>query len=192
MDNYRAITISPVISKVFESYLLGTVQDYLTTSELQFGFKSNSGCRDAMSVLCNTVEYYTRDGSTVNIACLDMSKAFDKVNLYALSIKLMKLDVPKSFISVILDWYGKVFVSVKWNNSFSAPRQLLAGVRQGGVLSPSLFNVYVNDILVNLQQSAFGCHVSGKFVGALMYADDWCRPKGLVANRTYLCPMFCC
>ena len=83
----------------------------------------------------------------------------------------MKLDVPKSFISVILDWYGKVFVN-KWNNSFSAPRQLLAGDRQGGVLSPSLFNVYVNDIPVNLQQSAFGCHVSGKYVGALMYADD--------------------
>ena len=39
-------------------------------------------------------------------------------------------------------------------------------------MSPSLFIVYVNDILVNLQQSAFGCHVSGKFVGALMYADD--------------------
>ena len=74
MDNYRAITISPVISNVFESYLLGTVQDYLTTSELQFGFKSNSGCRDAMSVLCNTVEYYTRDCSTVNIACLDMNE----------------------------------------------------------------------------------------------------------------------
>ena len=54
----------------------------------------------------------------------------------------------------------------------SAQDQKLAGVRQGGVLSPSFFNVYVNDILVNLQQSAFGCHVSGKFVGALMYADD--------------------
>ena len=140
------------------------MQDFLFTSELQFGFKANSGCRDAMSVLCNAVEHYTRDGSTVNIACLDMSKAFDRVNLYGLSIKLMKLHVPKSFISIILDWYGKVFVSVKWNNSLSAPRQLLAGVRQGGVLSPSLFNVYINDILVNLQQSAFGCHVSGKFV----------------------------
>ena len=65
-----------MISKVFESYLLGTVQDYLIIFELQFGFKSNSGCRDAMSVLCNTVEYYARDGSTVNIACLDMSEAF--------------------------------------------------------------------------------------------------------------------
>ena len=40
-----------------------TMQDFLFTSELQFGFKANKSCRDAMSVLCNTVEYYTRDGS---------------------------------------------------------------------------------------------------------------------------------
>ena len=153
--------------KVFESYLLCTMQDFLFTSELQFGFKANKGCRDAMSVLCNT-----RDGSIVNITCLDMSTAFDRVNFYALSSKLVKLSVPKSFISIILDWYGKVLVSVKWNNSVSAPRRLLAGVRQGGVLSPSLFNVYVNDILCNLEHSEFRCHVSGRYVGALMYADD--------------------
>jgi len=127
MDNYRAITISPVISKVFESYLLCTMQNFVFTSELQFGFKANKGCRDAMSVLCNT-----RDGSIVNIACLDMSTAFDRVNFYALSSKLVKLSVPKSFISIILDWYGKVLVSVKWNNSVSAPRRLLAGVHQAG------------------------------------------------------------
>ena len=102
----------------------------------------------------------------------DRSKAFDRVNLYALSIKLMKLSVPKSFISIILDWYGKVLVSVKWNNSVSAPRRLLTGVHQGGVLSPSLFSVYVNDILCNLEWSEFGCHVSGRHVGALTYADD--------------------
>jgi len=59
----------------------------------------------------------------------------------------MKFNVPKTFISIILVWYGKVFDSVKWNSSFSTPRRLLAGVRQGGVLSPTLVNVYVNDVL---------------------------------------------
>jgi len=59
MDNYRAITLSPVISKLFKLYMLDILHDYdfLYTSELQFGFKAKHGCRDAFSVLYNTVEY---------------------------------------------------------------------------------------------------------------------------------------
>ena len=52
------------------------------------------------------------------------------------------INLPKSFIS-ILDWNDKVFVSVKRNGSFPARRKLVAGVLQGGVLSPTLCNVYV-------------------------------------------------
>ena len=63
MDNYRAITLSPVISKLFELYLMDIMHDFLYTSELQFGFKAKRGCRDAISVLYNTVEYYTSHGS---------------------------------------------------------------------------------------------------------------------------------
>jgi hypothetical protein len=92
--NYRAITLSPVISKLFELYLMDIMHDFLYTSQLQFGFKAKHGYRDAMSVLYNTVEYYTVNGSTVNSVCFDLSKAFDKVSLYGLAIKLMNRNVP--------------------------------------------------------------------------------------------------
>jgi len=45
------------------------------------------------TVLCNTAEYFTSNGSTVSIASLDMTKAFDMVNHYALFIKLLKRQV---------------------------------------------------------------------------------------------------
>lgn len=120
----------------------------------------------------NTVEYYASNGSTVNSVCLDLSKAFDKVNLYGLAIKLMNRNVPKSFVSVIIDWYNKICVKVRWNETLSSSRTLRSGVRQGGILSPSLFNIYVNDILTQLQASKTGCFVANRYVGALMYADD--------------------
>ena len=44
IDNYRAITLSPTIAKDFESYLLLIMQNFLHTSELQFGFKKGTGC----------------------------------------------------------------------------------------------------------------------------------------------------
>ena len=102
----------------------------------------------------------------------DLSKAFDKVNLYGLAVKLMNRNVPKVFVSVVLDWYSKIFVKVRWNETISSPRRLRSGVRQGGILSPTLFSIYVNDILIQLQASKTGCFVANKFVGALMYADD--------------------
>jgi len=101
-----------------------------------------------------------------------LPEAFDKVNLYGLAVKLMNRNVPKFFVAVIIDWYEKIFVKVRWNETLLASRRLRSGVRQDGILSPFLFNIYVNDILTQLQASRTGCFVGNKYVGALMYADD--------------------
>ena len=46
------------------------------------------------------------------------------------------------------------------------------GVRQGGVLSPILFSLYVDDALVRLNETDLGCNLCGLFINAIMYADD--------------------
>lgn len=172
LDNYRGITLSPVLSKIFENCLLMRFSDYFFTSDLQFGFKRGVGCRDALSLFSSTVQYFTNNGSTVSVAALDMSKAFDRVNHYALFLKLMKRGVPICVIKLLSDWYGKVFACVKWGACLSKLVQLATGVRQGGVLSPVLFTIYVNDIISRLEDSRYGCRVDGRYVGILMYADD--------------------
>ena len=68
-DMYRGITLSPVISKVFESVLLHLYDEFLSSDSLQYGFKENS----------IAVRYFTKKGSRVYCAFLDASKAFDKV-----------------------------------------------------------------------------------------------------------------
>ena len=50
--------------------------------------------------------------------------------------------------------------------------KLTAGVRQGGVLSPLLFAVFVDDLLIKLKNSSLGCHVKGICLNAAMFADD--------------------
>jgi len=69
------------------------------------------------------------------------------------------------FSRLLADWYGKVFVCVKRGYCLSKLVQLVTGVRQDGVLSPVLFAVYVNDIIINLECSGYGCQVAGKYVG---------------------------
>jgi len=54
-----------------------------------------------------------------------------------------------------------VFISVRWGQSLSKLVRLTAGVRQGGVLSPLLFSVYVNDIITRVVSSGYGCEIEG-------------------------------
>ena len=97
-SNYRDITLSSNISKLFEMCLLDLFGKYLTSSDLQFWFKKGVGCRDAIYALQSVVDFYMEHLSTVNLCLLDMSKAFDKVNNYGLYIKLMKRNMPPIFL----------------------------------------------------------------------------------------------
>jgi len=152
--------------------LLELYSSYLYSSDLQFGFKKKTGCNSAIYTVKSVVEYYTKHGSTVNVCLLDMSKAFDKVNHYGLYLKLMKRNIPQRFLMVLINWYSKCYAAVRWNGVFSRVFDISCGVRQGGVLSPILFAVYVDDIIVNLRESRMGCSINGLYIGCVMYADD--------------------
>ena len=85
---------------------------------------------------------------------------------------LYKVNVPSFLIKAIVNWYGKLKVCIKWNGVFSGVFNVYSGVRQGGVLSPFLFNLYVNCIITELRRKRLGCCINDIYLGILMYADD--------------------
>ena len=103
---------------------------------------------------------------------LDASKAFDLVNHGVLFRKLLDRGLPLSVIRFLSSWYNVQQVSVRWGQSLSDSFSVSNGVRQGSVLSPVLFSVYLDELLEKLSKSGVGCHWGGAFVGALCYADD--------------------
>jgi len=130
------------------SSILNRYADFLVTSDNQFGFKKNSCCSHAIySVRC-VVDYYVKSGSTVNLCFIDISMAFDKMNHYGLFIKLMQKLVPVSLLRVLEMWFTIGSTCVKWCNFFSRFFALSCGVRQGGVLSPYLFALYIDSIFL--------------------------------------------
>ena len=163
-DNYRAITLSPVISKLFEMVVLDICSEFLTTDSLQFGFKDKIGCADAIFTLKSVISHFTQSGSSVFIASLDISKAFDSVNHFKLYHSLLSAGIPVMIIDVLCDWYGKLFFAVKWNDAISLQFAVGSGVRQGSCLSPAIFNVFMNVFIIELKKLNLGCHVSQMFV----------------------------
>jgi len=85
-------------------------------------------------------------GSTVNVCLLDLSKAFDKKNHYALFIKLMNRSIPIQALSVLENWFSLCLSCVKWGSVMSYFYELKTGARQGGVLSPLLFSIFIDDL----------------------------------------------
>ena len=139
---------------------------------MQFGFKKNVGCSNAIFAVRQVIEYFNERGSNVYVAALDASKAFDKVNFYKLFSSLVHCGLPVHIIDSIVNWYSKLSIVVRWCGHLSAALSVLSGVRQGGILSPILFNLYVNSIITKLRNKGLGCNFRNCYIGCVMYADD--------------------
>jgi len=88
------------------------------------------------------------------------------------SAPLIRRGVPLCFLGVISNWYSKLSAVVRWNHVFSDKFHVLGGVRQGGVLSPVLFNWYVDELILQPEHDGYGCSIGCTFFGCVMYADD--------------------
>jgi len=172
VEGYRGISLTPVVSKIFEQCLMIKFHPYLKTSERQFGFKSGTGCTSAVYSVRKTVDYFTKKGATVNICSLDMEKAFDKMNRDALFIKMLKKRIPLTLINLFGGWFEKSASKVRWGKCSSEPFVVHSGTRQGGVFSPVLFSIFVDDILCKLEEVNCGCFINNICCNSMMYADD--------------------
>ena len=195
---YRGITISPIVSKLFEHVLKNVFFESLTTLEHQFGFKKGSSTVHALHCLKSTVNHFVNNGSRVFCTFLDASKAFDRLVHSGIFLKLMERNVPLIFLDIIISWYNGLSCRVKWGDCYSDWFSITAGVRQGGVLSPDLYSIYVDELLtlllIKLKRLNVGCYYLNSFAAAFFYADDMCvlapSIKGL-QMLLRLCESYC-
>ena len=138
IHSYRAITLVPVISKLFEGVILKFYEAILVTDQLQFGFRQNSGCADALFALKTTISHFIANGSSVFAASLDHSKAFDRVNHFKLYNSMLSTGIPVYIVNVLCNWYSKLLVSVRWNDGLAGSSSVGSCVRQGSALSPAI------------------------------------------------------
>ena len=103
---------------------------------------------------------------------LDIKKAFDRVNHFNLFKKLLDRGVSPSTVKLLCFWYRHQLFQIKWGQHVSMPFTVTNGIRQGGLLSPYLFNVYIDGLSMHLNETTVGCHVANTCINHLSYADD--------------------
>ena len=172
--NYRPVSLATIISKLFEHYL-SCISPLLATTDNQFGFKPKHGTDMCILLLKQTVSYYVTKDSPVFSAFLDASKAFDRTNHNLLFAKLIKRNVPMCIVTLfIVELVQATDHASKMGYQLLIPFTVTNGVRQGGVLSPYLFAVYLDELSIQVGSARVGCTVGNTVVNHLIFADDTC------------------
>ena len=99
-DDYRGITICPVISKIFE-HCIASHFDHIKTSERQFGFKKNVGCYNSIHTVRKVIKFFNNRSTTINIGSIDLRKAFDKTNIFGILCILQEKNVDTDIINIL-------------------------------------------------------------------------------------------
>ena len=170
--NFRGIALSSLYGKILDNIIIVRYCDKLMSSELQFGFKAKHSTNMCSMVLKEAVSYYRQHQTPVFCTFLDASKAFDRLHYCKLFKLLIKRELPGSILRVLINTYTNSVVRVAWGGVTSDYFSVVNGVKQGAVLSPVLFCVYIDNLLTLLSKAGFGCYIGSVFVGALAYADD--------------------
>jgi len=171
-DNYRGICLCSSLTKVYEWVLVTKYADKLCSSNLQFSFKEDHSTVNCCLTLKEVIKYYNNRGSDVYACVLDASKAFDRVQHDKLFELLKQRGIPAIALRMIMDMYGRQSSRVVWNGQNSEYFSSQNGVRQGGVASPLLFTVYIDELLKRLEKHGVGCCVGHEWYGGFGYADD--------------------
>ena len=148
-QSYRPIYLLSPIAKLLQKIILPYITDNLPNVQHQHGFKTRHSTMTALHQLTHHIsEGFNKKQPphrTVTIA-LDMSKAFDTVNHYTLAAKLLNTNIPPLIIKYIFNYIRGRQAYTQLCNSQSLTKQFKTRVPQGGVLFPTLFNIYTFDI----------------------------------------------
>ena len=170
--NYRGIAIGSVFCKLFDHIVLSRYRHLLSSNNLQFGFKKGHCTQMCTMVLKEAISYYVNNNNAVFCTFLDATKAFDRVQYCKLFNLLIDRKLPSCIIRFLISFYIDSVVFVSWSYVNSESFTAFNGVKQGGILSPILFCIYIDQILYRLSGAGVGCYLGDSYVGCLAYADD--------------------
>ena len=176
IGSYRPIAVVNVLAKVFgwvlNNKVMKWVEEQRILGEEQSGFRPGRGGLENALVLKELIERSRRTGSELYLTFIDLEKAYDTVNRRKLFRLLAHIGIEDRVVQVIRKMYEDNEVNFTLGDISTGWMGNNVGVRQGCVMSPTLFNLYIEELLVRIRKSERGVRVGDSRLGGLAYADD--------------------
>ena len=145
------------------------IDDSLSGS--QFGFRPGRDTLSPCSLLNDVMHFSKEQNSPLYICSLDAEKCFDKIWHNGLFYKLWDV-LPVNTWVYLLAWYRSATVCVRWQGNCSQSFHPSRGTKQGSLLSPTLFNIFIDALLKQLEDSSLGMRIDKCLFNSFVYADD--------------------
>ena len=157
VDSYRPISLTSCFGKLMERLVNTRINGHLESNNLlsskQAGFRQHQSTEDQVTYIAQAIEDGFQAKKHTLAVWIDMEKAFDKVWKYGLRLKLQQSGVKGYMYRWISQYLTNRKARVRLNGSYSQKKTLKNRVPQGGVLSPTLFLIFINDIIENLPKN---------------------------------------
>jgi len=172
-NNYRGISFQNAIAKIFtyilHERLVAWVDRNSLLSEFQAGFRKGYSTVDNIFCLNSISQHYLLKKKKLYALFVDFKAAFDSIVTYTLFYKLSNIGISSKMLAIIQSLYANNFALVWDGETTSEPFATETGVKQGCLLSPLLFALFLDDLVTFLPN---GITCFGVEIKVLMYADD--------------------
>ena len=176
LRNYRPIALVNTVGKVFcavlNERLCKWIERARVLGEEQNGFRVDRRAEDNMFIVNELIESKKKSGGKLYIGFLDIEKAYDRVNRSLMCAVLEKVGISEKIVNIVRSMYKDTRAKFTLGNLETDWVKSERGVRQGCILSPTLFSLYTEELAARVRRMNVGVKVGRDKIGMLLYADD--------------------
>ena len=176
LKNYRPIALTNTVGKIFSAVLNERLCEWIERNrvlgEEQNGFRKDRRAEDNIFIVNEMIERKKSDGGKLYLGFLDIEKAYDRVSRDMLCKVLEKVGLSEKIVNIVKSMYEDTRAKCRLGNVETEWVRSERGVRQGCILSPTLFSLYTKELAARMRRMNAGVRVGNDRVCVLLYADD--------------------